>query len=50
MYLIIDVNSSANLPATACDRFQPLVTMITSCCIGVLVVELQSTLGQKSLS
>lgn len=48
-YLIVDVNRSSNLPTAACDRFQPLVIMVTSCCIGVLVVELQSTLGQKSL-
>lgn len=50
MYLIVDVNSSSNLPTAACDRLQPLVIMVTSCCIGVLVVELQSTLGQKPLS
>lgn len=50
MYLVVDVNGSSNLPAAARDRLQPLVVMVTSCCIGILVVELQSTLGQKSLS
>lgn len=50
MYLVVDVNSSSNLPTAARDRLQPLVIMVTSCCIGILVVELQSTLGQKSLS
>lgn len=53
VYLVVDVNSPSDLPTAARDWFpksQPLVTMVTSCCIGILVVELQSTLGQKSLS
>ena len=47
LYLIVDVNSPSSLPAAAHDRLpkcQPLVTMVTSCCIGILVVELQSAL------
>lgn len=50
MYLVVDMNSSSDLPTAAHNRFQTLVAMVTSCCIDFLVVELQSTLGQKSLS
>lgn len=50
IHLVVDVDGSSNLPVTTCHRFQPLAIMVTSSCIRVLVVELQSTLRQQSLS
>lgn len=53
VYLIVAVNGPSDLPASAHGGFskcQPVVVMVTSCCIGILVVELQHALGQKSLS
>lgn len=52
-HLIVAVDRASDLPAAARDRLpecQSLVTMVTGCCIGILVVELQSALGQESLS
>lgn len=49
LYLIVDVNSpNLSTPANGC--VQPWVAMVTSTCIDILVVELQHTLGEKSLS
>lgn len=45
-YLIVDVNS----PTAATGRVQSWVTMVTGSRKGLLVVELQHTLGEKSLS
>ena len=53
VHLVVAVNCPSNLPTAACDCFpkgQALVTVVTSCCIGILVVELQSALGPESLS
>lgn len=49
LYLVVDVNSP-DLPIAAAGRVQSGVTMVTGSRKGFLVVELQHTLGQKSLS
>lgn len=47
LYLTVDVNSP-NLPAAPTGRVHSWVTMVTG--EAFLVVELQHTLGEKSLS
>lgn len=49
LYLIVDMNSpNLSTPPKGC--VQSWVAMVPSGCIGILVVELQRTLGEKSLS
>lgn len=48
-YLIVDVDSP-DLPSAATGRVQARVTMVTGGRKGFLVVELQHTLGEESLS
>lgn len=50
IHLVVDVDGSSNLPVATRHWLQPLAIMVTSSCIWVLVVELQSTLRQQSLS
>lgn len=49
LYLTVDVNGP-NLPTAATGRVQSWVTMVTGGRKAFLVVELQHTLGEKSLS